>query len=110
MTEELWMPPQGDLMLALSRTVAPGKATRFEFLLIGVENGRPYYEARPQGGPPTRFGLSASGPGWAEFANPEHDFPKAVRYERAGDALKAEIRGPGRDGETRVSWSWGLVK
>lgn len=32
------------------------------------------------------------------FENLTHDFPQGIGYRRDGDALQAEISGPGKDG------------
>ncbi len=100
--EEQWLPARGDVMLGLGRTVKASRTVSFEFLRIESAKGTTNYLAQPQGAPPTAFRLTASGPDWARFENPRHDFPKRVEYRRTPDGLHAEIAGPGRDGNERV--------
>jgi hypothetical protein len=100
--EEHWLPAQGDLMLGLGRTVKGGSTVSFEFLRIELNGGLTNYLAQPQGAPPTRFRLTASGPNWARFENPEHDFPKRIEYRRSDSGLHAEIAGPGEGGKEMV--------
>jgi hypothetical protein len=102
LVEEYWLPPRGGMMLGLGRTLASGEARAFEFLRIELRDGWPTFVAQPNGVPPTPFRLTASGPGWARFENPEHDFPKRVEYRRTGQGLHAQIAGPGTDGRERV--------
>ena len=35
----------------------------------------------------------ASGPGFAVFENPAHDFPKRLSYRRTGQTLRVEVDG-----------------
>jgi hypothetical protein len=100
--EEHWLPAQGDLMLGLGRTVKGGSTASFEFLRIESKDGVANYLAQPQGAPPTAFKLTASGPNWARFENPQHDFPKRVEYRRTASGLHAEIAGPGEGGKDFV--------
>lgn len=97
--EEQWMEARGDIMLGLSRTVKGAKTASFEYLRIEWTAGVPSYVAQPQGHPPVAFRLTASGPDWARFENPAHDFPKRVEYRRTQRGLRAVIAGPGKDGK-----------
>ncbi len=99
-TEELWLPMAGGVMLALNRTVASGRTTGFEYLRIFSDAQGTRYVAQPGGRPPTSFTLVTRGQGWARFENLKHDFPQRIEYRRDGDALTAEISGPGDDGAT----------
>jgi hypothetical protein len=106
--EEHWLPAQGDLMLGLGRTVKGGKTMSFEFLRIESKDGATHYLAQPQGAPPTAFKLTASGPNWARFENPRHDFPTRVEYRRGAAGLHAEIAGPGEgDKEVVIPFDYG---
>ncbi|MGQ0799661.1 MAG: DUF6265 family protein [Pseudomarimonas sp.] len=99
--EERWLAPAGDLMLGLSRTVASGRKTQFEFLRIEMQTGIPTYIAQPQGRPGTTFARTDGGHNWIRFENPAHDFPQRIEYRRDGETLRAEISGPGDDGKTQ---------
>jgi Domain of unknown function (DUF6265) len=100
--EEHWLSPRGDVMLGVGRTVRGGKTMNFEFLRIEPGAVGTNYIAQPQGGAPTAFRITGSGPGWARFENPGHDFPKRVEYRRTPNGLHAEIAGPGKDGKEVV--------
>jgi len=56
--------------------------------------------ARPRGGAPTEFLLVEITPyDRVVFANPQHDFPKRIIYERRGDELLARVDDGSDDGE-----------
>lgn len=90
-TQERWLEPAGGAMLGTSRTIAGGRMVAFEFLRIVERDGSLVYVAQPGGNPPTAFVLTALDGQVATFENPEHDYPKLIRYTRTGDALVAEI-------------------
>ena len=102
MTEELWMPARGRIMLGLNRNVRGSAHGQFEYLRIVQTKVDTYYWASPGGVPPTAFKMTKSTDGHVVFENPEHDFPKRIEYRRKGDELKAQIFGdkPG------PSWTW----
>jgi hypothetical protein len=100
--EEYWLPAKGGLMLGVSRTAAPGERTTFEFLRIAIVDGVPAYLAMPEGRAATVFKQTAGGDDWVRFENPAHDFPRRIEYRRDGDALHAEIAGPGDGGAEQV--------
>src|SRR5262245_23754520 len=90
--KEIWIATP-DLALGLSVTTVPGKPPEFEFLRIENRNGVPTYLAQPGGRPPTAFASTSASADAVIFANPQHDFPKRIGYQRAGDALTAWIDG-----------------
>lgn len=100
--EEHWLPARGGVMLSVGRTLVGGELRSFEFLRIDQRGGSTVFIAQPDGDPPTRYTLAGSGPGWARFENPSHDFPRRVEYRRTPTGLRAEIAGPGKDGRQRV--------
>jgi Domain of unknown function (DUF6265) len=90
--EERWTPPAGGAMLAVSRTLKNGRMAGFEFLRIVERDGGLIYVAQPGGKPPTDFMLTAISERSATFENPEHDFPKLIRYtKRADGSLEARV-------------------
>ena len=97
--EERWTPPAGGAMLAVSRTLKDGRMAAFEFLRIVERNGGLVYVAQPGGKPPTDFTLTSLSQNSATFENPEHDFPKMIRYtKRADGSLEARVGdGGGKD-------------
>jgi Domain of unknown function (DUF6265) len=95
--EERWTAPAGGAMLAVSRTIKDGRMVAFEFLRIVERDGGLVYIAQPGGKPPTDFTLTAISGTSATFENPEHDFPKMIRYTKQADgSLEARV-GDGRD-------------
>lgn len=100
-TEEAWLAPAGGMMLGVARSIGKEEAS-FEYLRIVEVDGVPAYIAQPQGHPPTVFKLTAAGADWVRFENPQHDFPQRIEYRRNGDALHAEIGGPGDAGKETV--------
>ena len=103
--EELWLPSRGGMLLGLNRTTTP-RGTEFELLRIDERNGTIAYLASPGGRPPVAFALKSLQGQVAEFENPEHDFPKRIRYSRDKDTLTASIHG---DDDQSMSWEWTLV-
>ncbi len=101
-TEELWLPPRGNTLLGVSRTVTTAETVAFEYLRIVEDGGILHYIAQPGGRPPTSFKETARGGQWIRFENPEHDFPRRIEYRREGETLHAEVAGPGEDGEEAV--------
>jgi hypothetical protein len=101
--EEVWLAPDGGLMLGMGRTVfASGqRPAQFEFLRVELRDGVPTYLAHPQGAPAVAFKLTQSGEQSVRFENPVHDFPQRIEYRRNGRSMRAEIAGP-RGGQERV--------
>ena len=93
--EEHWIQPAGGTIMGVSRTVAGGKITEFEFLRIEQREDGIYYVAQPKGRcPATDFKLTRVSPQEAVFENPSHDFPKRIIYRKSGeDSLTASIDG-----------------
>jgi hypothetical protein len=101
--EERWTPPAGGAMLAVSRTLKGGRMAGFEFLRIVERDGGLVYVAQPGGKPPTDFTLTAVSGNSATFENPEHDFPKLIRYTKRPDgSLEARVGDGGAKDETYV--------
>ena len=95
--EEYWLPPHGGVALGLSRARTAQETTAFEFLRIADIEGVRSYIAQPGGRAPTIFKQTAGGERWIRFENPDHDFPQRIEYRREGDALEAQIAGPGQN-------------
>ena len=93
-TEEDWMAPEGGLMVGMSRTVRAGVATGYEFLLLRLKDGRLTYSAHPSGQDPADFQATYVSTERVRFEAPEHDFPRAIEYERtSADSLTAKVYG-----------------
>jgi len=103
--EESWSAARGGTMFAVSRT-GEGEALRaFEYIRIqrGAD-GRLAYIASPNGGPAVAFPLVEIGAASATFANPDHDFPQRIRYEREDEAMRATISAS--DGSNSMTWTF----
>ena len=99
-TREVWMAPDGGLMVGMSRSVRGARATGFEFLLLGARDGGLVYRAHPSGQTPTDFPAVTVEPGTLVVANPDHDFPKRIVYRAVpSDSLYAEVFGEAEGGE-----------
>jgi hypothetical protein len=100
--EERWTSPRAGHMLGVSRTIRDGKLAGFEFILLREEGDRLAYVAHPSGQTPATFLSTRVEPAEVVFENPDHDFPKAIGYRIAGDALTAWIAG----GTRRVEFAY----
>ena len=99
--EERWTPAAGGAMLAVSRTLKGDRMVAFEFLRIVERDGRLIYIAQPGGRPPTEFAMTAIEKQAVSFENPDHDFPKLIRYTlRADGTLEARVSDGGSKAET----------
>ena len=93
-TDEVWMEPEGGLMVGMARTVRGGVATAYESLLLQLKDGRLTYSAHPSGQTPTDFRATDVSTERVRFEAPEHDFPQAIEYERTSpDSLTAKVYG-----------------
>src|SRR5262249_22118700 len=101
--EEHWTAPGGGAMLAVSRTIAGGKLTEFEFLRIVGRGGGLVDIAQPNGRPPTEFAMTRIEAQSVTFENPQHDFPKMIRYEKRSDGTLVASIG-GAKGARPISW------
>ena len=93
-TDEVWMEPEGGMMVGMSRTVRGGMATGYELVLLQRKHGRVTYSAFPSGQSPADFPATEVSAGRLRFENPRHDFPQAIEYERTSpDSLTAKVYG-----------------
>lgn len=92
--EEHWLAPAGGSLVGVSRTVAGGKTTEYEFMQIRDLPDGLTYTAKPSGQPEASFRVSSLTADEVVFENPAHDFPQRIRYRRVGtDGLHARIEG-----------------
>jgi len=95
--EERWSDMQGGLMLGTSRTIRAGRAVEYEFSRITLAGDSLAFHAQPSGQAPATFVATTRTTDSVVFANPLHDFPKAVVYKRtSGDSVHAWVEGGGR--------------
>jgi ketosteroid isomerase-like protein len=91
----------GEVLWGVGFSVKDQKTASFEVLVIEPGERGLRYVAMPQGNPEVRFPAVSAGVQEVVFANPEHDFPKVIRYRRQGDELFARVEGDGRGEEFR---------
>ena len=81
---EMWMPPDGGLMLGASRTVANGTVREYEQVELRLEKGRLVYTAHPSGQATATFASTTVTDSGFVVENPQHDFPQRISYRRRG--------------------------
>jgi len=93
--EERWTPQAGGSMLAIGRTLRGTSMSAFEYLCIVERDGSLVYSAMPNGrSPATDFVLTQLAPDSLTFENPQHDFPKVIKYSKKADGtLETAISG-----------------
>ena len=92
--DEQWMAPAGGLMLGITRKVARGRASEYEFMRLEERDGRLVFTAQPSGQAAAEFVASRVAPGQLVFENPLHDFPQRVEYRSRGrERLEARVEG-----------------
>jgi hypothetical protein len=91
---EMWMPPEGGVMLGTSRTLVRGTLHDSERLRLAARDGKVVYTALPSGQAETDFTATAVTDSGFTVENPAHDFPQRIIYTRRGaDSLIARIEG-----------------
>jgi hypothetical protein len=93
--EEQWTAPSSNMLVGMSRTVAGGRTTSFEFVRIEARADGIFYVAQPGGKPPVDFKLASGSASELVFVNPGHaDRLKRIIYRRGADGnLTARIEG-----------------
>lgn len=83
--EEHWMTPHDGCMVGMGRETNGSKTAFFEFLRIEERKDGIFYVAQPRGNAKTDFKLTKETGSTFRFENPQHDFPKAIEYEKRAD-------------------------
>lgn len=110
-TEEHWTAPRGGSMMGAGRTVKGDKTVGYEHLRIAGKDGQIAYHAMPVGQPPATFKLVEKTDRKLVFADPEHDYPQRVIYEKiTDDHLVARIEGTKNGKSDSSSWSLRRVR
>ena len=95
------MPPAGDVMLGMSRTIRDGKAVAHEFMQIRLQSNALVFIALPSSQSEATFTAVRNAEREIVFENLKHDFPQRIIYRRTGpDALSARVEGL-REGKLR---------
>jgi hypothetical protein len=102
--QESWLGPRGNLMVATNLTMTNGRGPSFEFLRIGVKDGKPVYFASPGGRPPVEFPAQTLTGNSVVFENLAHGYPQRVMYRREGEALIARIEGKRQGADASEEW------
>jgi hypothetical protein len=102
--QESWLGPRDNTMVATNLTITAGRGPSFEFLRIGVKDGRIVYFAMPGGRPATEFPVQTMTESSVVFENPAHDYPTRIIYRKDGDALIARIEGKRRGNDAHEEW------
>lgn len=99
---EMWMYPEGELMLGASRTISGGVTSEYEQLRLEARGDTLVYTALPVRQKETEFRtMQISDTGFV-VENLAHNFPQRIIYRRRGaDSLVARIEGPGPNNTTR---------
>ena len=94
-TEEVWTAVSGGTAIGIGRVVSGQRTLFFEWMFIAPSGDDVVLWAYPRGGEPVPFRLVEVHPGDVVFANPDHDFPKRMRYrsEEGGAVLFARVEG-----------------
>ena len=101
---ENWLGPKANVMVATNLTMRHGKGASFEFLRIGVKDGKVIYFASPGGRPPVEFPMTQMGEASIAFENPSNAYPTRILYRRDGDALVARIEGKRQGNDASEEW------
>jgi hypothetical protein len=93
--EEHWTAPSANLMIGMSRAVAGGRTTEFEFIRLEKRDDGLFYVPQPGGRPPVAFRLtSADGDRFVFENTTSGDRVTRVEYRRDGpDGLHARVEG-----------------
>jgi len=107
-SEETWIGPRGGTMLGVNRVTKAGRTVFWEQLRIEERDDGVFYVADPMGKGEVSFRLSKLGANFAQFENPDHDWPQSIAYGLTDieGQLSAVVSGT-QKGETRTeTWTF----
>jgi hypothetical protein len=104
--EEIWTPAYDGTMYGTGRFVQGGRMTFFELLRIEQRNEDLIYLAQPGGRKPTEFKMTEKGTQSVTFTNPDHDFPKRIRYWIDEKGKLNAVVDDGTDKGKRQAFQW----
>lgn len=108
--QESWLGPRGEMMVGSNLTHRTDGRPSFEFLRIGVKNGKTIYFASPGGKPVVEFVAKEMAENSVVFENLGHDFPHRVIYRRVdGETLVARIEGTIQGKPRAEEWKFSRV-
>ena len=92
---ETWV-PVGDTLVGIGFGVRGNRTAFFEVMQIEERDGVLTLTAMPNGLRVVTFGATDMAAQAVGFANPEHDHPQRIAYQRAGELLHIHLAGQGR--------------
>ena len=109
--EEVWTPVHGNSMYGQNRVLRDGKMRFFELLRIDRRDDDLIYVAMPAARSVTSFKLTASTATSVTFTNPEHDFPKRIKYWLDSDGDLRAVADDGTDAsKKKQEFRWQRVE
>ncbi len=91
-SHEVWVIDGEKSLAGFSVSVSDNKVDFYELMNIRQdENGSWFFTAYPSGQASASFEAVQVGENSVLFANPDHDYPQEIRYERKGDRLSASV-------------------
>ena len=91
-SKEVWVEESGDSLVGFSASVADSRIGFYEVMTLRrADDGNWMFTAYPAGQQPASFRSESIGPNHLGVANPKHDYPQRIAYERTGDRLTATI-------------------
>jgi ketosteroid isomerase-like protein len=99
---ETWL-AAGPGMLGIGFATTGAGTSWFEVLILDEVGGVLTYTGIPGGQRAVDFPMVESGPTSVVFANPAHDHPQRIRYQRRDDMLLAEVESALHG---REQWAW----
>ncbi len=111
-TEEFWLPPSGNILLGISRTVKGGMIREYEFVRIEQDSsGSIYYRAKPSSQPEASFKMIKHESDMVIFENLHHDFPQRIIYHWiSADSMIARIEGIVQGKSRSVDYPYRKIK
>jgi len=109
--EACYSSPAGGEIVSATKRIQGGKVTLFDFERIREEGDKVVLTPFPHGKASVDFTLMGFDPSVerAVFANPEHDFPQRMRYERSKDGHLLILLAAEKDGK-HVGFKLDLVR
>lgn len=108
--QEVWLRPEGGVILGVHHDVRGKVTVGFEFMRIEEKDGTLFFQAQPNGKPPTPFRMKSIDPNRVVFESRRQDFPSRVIYAHEGkDLLIGRIEGMVNDKDESMEWRWPRV-
>lgn len=108
--DEIWLPPAGDALVGMARTVRSDTLRSWEQLVIRRGSNGLVLEATPSGQPPAAFLAAEVNDTVIAFENLTHDFPQVIRYQRLGrDSLLAVVSGTIGERQRAIEFDYARV-